>query len=634
MNKSKAFAYGLIAITLALTACKQPTEPKHEPEHEHEWGAWIQIAAPTCTTVGTENRTCALDPAHIETKDIAIVPNAHNWQLSPTATAPTCTVDGNGEQICAYNDVHIQKSVIPKLGHDYQYKTTTAPTCTTAGAETGTCAHDQTHIINLVVAIDPAAHVWLDSYTVTTHATCSLAGIETDTCAYSETHTKTQTIAINPDAHAWSAWNVTTPATETHDGEEQRTCAHNAAHVERNPLAALNHTHVWGAWQVITPADCTEKGERERVCQSNTDHKDYEDIAPLGHDAGAWHITLAATCTATGTRQLRCNRDNFVINTDTIDALGHDWGGWVIITAPTATKSGAQTRACQRDANHTEEQTIPATGIKANPTVTWPTGLTATYGQTLLNIPLTSYSNGGGTPGAFSWTTPSNPVGNVGTQSHSMTFTPTDTADYNTLSQNVSITVAKATGANVGAPTPNSTTHNSVTINPVTASTGQTVEYARNSTNTAPSTGWQTGATFGGLNAGITYYFFARSVGNGNYETGAPSAGAAIATKQQAGDDTIITYWVDDTGELSVGNGGQGNTVTVSNGGSVTFTANGAGYSNQSWTLNGNTVGSGASYTFNTADNDKEMGRNYIIGKQKQKDGRFYFTEIIVKVVE
>ena len=76
---------------------------------------------------------------------------------------------------------------------------------------------------------------------------------------------------------------------------------------------------------------------------------------------------------------------------------------------------------------------------QANPTVIWPTGLIAVIGQTLSNIALPG--NGTGTPsGTFTWTIPSNPVGSVGTQSHNMTFTPTDN-NYKILTQNVNITV-------------------------------------------------------------------------------------------------------------------------------------------------------------------------------------------------
>jgi hypothetical protein len=78
---------------------------------------------------------------------------------------------------------------------------------------------------------------------------------------------------------------------------------------------------------------------------------------------------------------------------------------------------------------------------KANPSVTWPSGLTAAYGQTLADISLVSYTNGG--TGTFTWTTPANLVGDPGSQSHGMTFTPADSTNYNAVPHNVIITVQK-----------------------------------------------------------------------------------------------------------------------------------------------------------------------------------------------
>ena len=98
-----------------------------------------------------------------------------------------------------------------------------------------------------------------------------------------------------------------------------------------------------------------------------------------------------------------------------------------------------------------EDATSPNT--QSDPTVTWPTGLTAVYGQTLSDVSLDAHTNSSGTPGAFSWTTPGDSVGDFGAQSHSMTFTPTDTAKYNTLTQNVNITVGKASTAVTTWPT-------------------------------------------------------------------------------------------------------------------------------------------------------------------------------------
>ena len=79
---------------------------------------------------------------------------------------------------------------------------------------------------------------------------------------------------------------------------------------------------------------------------------------------------------------------------------------------------------------------------KATPTVTaWPTASAITYGQTLASSTLS-----GGTasvPGSFSWTT-SSIVPSGGTPSESVTFTPTDTTDYNTVTGSVTVTVNAA----------------------------------------------------------------------------------------------------------------------------------------------------------------------------------------------
>jgi len=91
-------------------------------------------------------------------------------------------------------------------------------------------------------------------------------------------------------------------------------------------------------------------------------------------------------------------------------------------------------------AQATKEVTV--TINKAAPSYTVPTGLTATYGQTLANVTLPNADNG-----AWSWndaTTTS--VGNVGTNTFKANFTPTDTGNYNSVSNvDVTVTVAKAT---------------------------------------------------------------------------------------------------------------------------------------------------------------------------------------------
>jgi formylglycine-generating enzyme required for sulfatase activity len=88
-----------------------------------------------------------------------------------------------------------------------------------------------------------------------------------------------------------------------------------------------------------------------------------------------------------------------------------------------------------------EEPELPYDPSKLDPDVTtWPAGFIAATWQTLSTIPLHWYTNTG-VAGTFTWTTPENPVGATGTRAHNMTFTPTDTSNYNTVTNNINITV-------------------------------------------------------------------------------------------------------------------------------------------------------------------------------------------------
>lgn len=75
---------------------------------------------------------------------------------------------------------------------------------------------------------------------------------------------------------------------------------------------------------------------------------------------------------------------------------------------------------------------------KEMPTCTAPSGVTATYGQTLSEITLTNAV--GNTAGTWSWMDGTKPVGNVGSNTHKAKFTPDDTSTYQTVS-NIDITV-------------------------------------------------------------------------------------------------------------------------------------------------------------------------------------------------
>jgi len=102
---------------------------------------------------------------------------------------------------------------------------------------------------------------------------------------------------------------------------------------------------------------------------------------------------------------------------------------------------------------------LTQTSNKATPTITTaPTASGITYGQTLSSSTL---SGGvGSVAGSFAFTTPAtSPV--VGTASQDVTFTPTDTTNYNTVSLQVSVTVSKATPTITTLPTASGITYGS-----------------------------------------------------------------------------------------------------------------------------------------------------------------------------
>ena len=114
-------------------------------------------------------------------------------------------------------------------------------------------------------------------------------------------------------------------------------------------------------------------------------------------------------------------------------------------TAPGAGAPSASVTFTPDDSTdyNTVAGSVTVTVNKATPTVSaWPTAGVIYYGQTLASSLLT-----GGTasvPGTFTWTTPAT-VPPLGTDSESVTFTPNDTADYNTVTGSVTLTVSKAT---------------------------------------------------------------------------------------------------------------------------------------------------------------------------------------------
>ena len=109
------------------------------------------------------------------------------------------------------------------------------------------------------------------------------------------------------------------------------------------------------------------------------------------------------------------------------------------MTLKTVAESGSYTvkvTASDGSQSKTVESSAVSVSIgKAEPNYTVPSGLTATYGDRLSSIEL---------PNGWAWDDGSALVGNAGEQSHGATFTPTDTANYDTVKQNITVQVNRA----------------------------------------------------------------------------------------------------------------------------------------------------------------------------------------------
>jgi hypothetical protein len=134
--------------------------------------------------------------------------------------------------------------------------------------------------------------------------------------------------------------------------------------------------------------------------------------------------------------------DTYSVDPALPDGLSIDASSGVISGTPTAIAASATYTVTAENEGGSTTATVTVEVAKGTPSITAvPTASAITDGQALSASVLS-----GGTAsvaGAFAWTTPSE-VPAVGTATYGVTFTPTDTANYNTATTTVSLTVNPA----------------------------------------------------------------------------------------------------------------------------------------------------------------------------------------------
>jgi len=94
---------------------------------------------------------------------------------------------------------------------------------------------------------------------------------------------------------------------------------------------------------------------------------------------------------------------------------------------------------------------VPLTVGRATPTITWPAPADITYGDALSSAELNATAS---VPGTFVYTPATGEMLTAGTHTLSVTFTPTDLADYTAALANVTLNVTGATATTLSWPTP------------------------------------------------------------------------------------------------------------------------------------------------------------------------------------
>jgi len=116
--------------------------------------------------------------------------------------------------------------------------------------------------------------------------------------------------------------------------------------------------------------------------------------------------------------------------------------GCVVTGYSSAVGTHTLTATATDNAGNTSLANLTYTVVKADPTITWNQPAPIVYGTALSATQLNATAS---VPGTFVYNPAAGAILQAGVQTLSVTFTPTDTADYNPATKTVSLTVNKAT---------------------------------------------------------------------------------------------------------------------------------------------------------------------------------------------
>lgn len=199
--KKRIFAFALL-LTLAflLTAC----------DHAHTYGPWQVEREATCTSAGSEIRTCECGT----TESRAIPATGHTEGDWETLKNPTCTEDGTKRLACGSCGITLRTETIPALGHNEVKLDGKAATCTASGLTEGKKCDVCGTVIVPQVVIPATGHTegeWITDKNATAtqdgskHQVCSVCGVTIKTETIPATGLYTNVVMVG---HSWTLHNA------------------------------------------------------------------------------------------------------------------------------------------------------------------------------------------------------------------------------------------------------------------------------------------------------------------------------------------------------------------------------------------------------------------------------------------
>lgn len=256
------------------------------PALGHAYGEWTTIKSATCTEAGLEQRVCANDATHIETREIKAT--GHTL-VTDVAVEPTCEDTGltEGSHCSACNETIVKQEIVSAKGHAVVVDDAVEATCTSTGLTEGSHCSVCNKVLVKQEVVPMAEHTageWMVD-----EPTCTEGGYKYTQCTVCGADMEEHQEALGHDFSETFTTDLEPTCTET--GIESRHCSRCDATTDDREIPALDHA--WDEGKVTTPATCSQKGVLTKTCTRCNETKT-EEIA-IDENAHKWKYVKEET---------------------------------------------------------------------------------------------------------------------------------------------------------------------------------------------------------------------------------------------------------------------------------------------------------------------------------------------------